>query len=215
VLTVELKDGGKHTINVSEDGEVTDASAPKPHAAHAAAAQKAASSSVHDLVPTGDSESPYHMPNGQFYKGADGLNPQPDEDVFELLKKSVGSSGNGGSVGSLSGKNVVVTGKIPGHTREQFHAKLAAAGAHPQSSVTKTTDYLITGENVGKTKTNAASAKGVKVVPHHSILHLLEAKPSTEDRLAAVRIALSEAVGAGETVRLRARERVLVGRLGG
>jgi bifunctional non-homologous end joining protein LigD len=64
----------------------------------------------------------------------------------------------------LNGRSVVVTGKIAGESRASATAKLAAAGAHVQSSVTKATDVLVIGADVGRVKTDKAAALGVPTI---------------------------------------------------
>lgn len=65
---------------------------------------------------------------------------------------------------TLTGKRVVVTGVIPGHSRQTAEAALIDAGAIVQKTVGKTTDLLVTGARVGKSKTDKAAALGVEVV---------------------------------------------------
>jgi DNA ligase (NAD+) len=61
------------------------------------------------------------------------------------------------------GKTIVVTGKIEPYTRDGINAVIASLGAHPGSSVSKNTDYLICGENAGS-KLEKARALGVPVL---------------------------------------------------
>ena len=170
-------------------------------------------------------------PGGNGYQGDIADTPTPDEptgDVYELLKKSIGGApsptvfGSGAgttpvghlSADQLSGKNVVITGAIPGMTRKEAGQSLAAVGANLQSSVTKTTDYLITGKNVGATKINAAQKKGVTVVGVDAVMHLLEAAVVDDHaRLAWTEFELAEATTTAETMRLRARRDALRRRL--
>lgn len=70
---------------------------------------------------------------------------------------------------SVAGKNVVVTGIIPGESRITAQARLRDAGAFVADTVTKGTDLLITGAKVGKAKTTKAEALGVAVVPWEQI----------------------------------------------
>jgi hypothetical protein len=380
-LEVELKNGQEHKILVSESGEVTlvppgggplpflsgmvPQPAEKPHAQHTAAAQAAAPAGAENLAPTGETEKPYHMADGTYFKGADGhtyqklesgpqlmqgkkgplaavriknvdlgtekvapafalgtyyeiLEPgggggapggaaEPEGDVYELLKKSVGGGGGAPDIkklaakvpaggyaavekkpgatdalnemeklpideyrklddktlqkvyetaedvnwhtvagmawqvlqerqkagtgkvaagiadlslapldaGDLDGKKVVITGAIEGMTRKEAAERLASYGAQLQSSVTNQTDILITGKNVGKTKTQAAEKKGVTVVPVSAVLHLLEvAAVDDKAKLEATELALEEATETAEIVRLRARRDALRARLG-
>lgn len=133
------------------------------------------------------------------------------EALFGDLMSSVNKTSS--PPGSFSGKNVVVTGKIPGYTRDDVHAMVAAKGGKAQSSVGADTHVLITGEKVGATKTQAALSKGVQVMPWESVKHLLEADLGRRvQRLLSTRAELEEA-SAGEVDGLNARIDVLVGRM--
>jgi DNA ligase (NAD+) len=61
------------------------------------------------------------------------------------------------------GKTIVVTGKVEPYTRDGINAVIASLGAHPGSSVSKNTDYLICGENAGS-KLGKARSLGVPVL---------------------------------------------------
>lgn len=63
----------------------------------------------------------------------------------------------------FAGKTIVVTGKVEPYTREGINAKIASLGAHPGSSVSKNTDYLICGEKAGS-KLQKAHSLGVAVL---------------------------------------------------
>ena len=67
------------------------------------------------------------------------------------------------SAGPLSGKAVVLTGALPGLTREEAQRLLEAAGAKVVSSVSRNTDFVIAGEAAGS-KLERARALGVRVV---------------------------------------------------
>lgn len=61
------------------------------------------------------------------------------------------------------GKTIVVTGKVEPYTRDGINAKITSLGAHPGSSVSKNTDYLICGEKAGS-KLQKAQSLGVTVL---------------------------------------------------
>lgn len=65
----------------------------------------------------------------------------------------------------IADRRVVVTGKIPGHSRITAQQALREAGAIVQDAVGKDTDVLVTGDAVGMTKINKAKALGVEIVP--------------------------------------------------
>ena len=66
---------------------------------------------------------------------------------------------------TVADRRVVVTGKIPGESRETAQARLREAGAIVQDTVGKTTDILVTGDAVGMSKINKAKALGVEIIP--------------------------------------------------
>ncbi|WP_041744885.1 NAD-dependent DNA ligase LigA [Coraliomargarita akajimensis] len=57
--------------------------------------------------------------------------------------------------GALAGKTVVLTGTLPTMTRNEATALIEAAGGRTSSSVSKKTDYLLTGEAAGSKYTKA------------------------------------------------------------
>ncbi len=61
------------------------------------------------------------------------------------------------------GKTIVVTGKVEPYTRGEINLKIESLGAHAGSSVSKSTDYLVCGENAGS-KLSKAQSLGVTVL---------------------------------------------------
>jgi DNA ligase (NAD+) len=74
--------------------------------------------------------------------------------------------------GPLAGKVLVVTGTLPGFTREDAEAAIRAAGGHPAGSVSAKTDYLVAGEKAGS-KLARAEALGVPVLDEGGFRRLL------------------------------------------
>jgi DNA ligase (NAD+) len=77
------------------------------------------------------------------------------------------------SDGPFVGKMVVVTGTLSGLSREEAKETLRAAGANVTDSVSKTTDYLIVGEDAGS-KLDKARALGVKTLTEKEFLEMLK-----------------------------------------
>ncbi len=75
--------------------------------------------------------------------------------------------------GPLAGKTVVITGTLPGVTREEAAERLAAAGAKVTGSVSKKTDLLLTGEEAGS-KLEKARSLGVRVVSWEEMREIIE-----------------------------------------
>jgi DNA ligase (NAD+) len=67
------------------------------------------------------------------------------------------------SSGTLAGKTVVITGTLPGVTREEAGERLSAAGAKVVGSVSRKTDFLLAGEEAGS-KLERARELQVRVV---------------------------------------------------
>jgi len=72
-------------------------------------------------------------------------------------------SPRGASSGALSGMIVVISGAIPGYTRDAAQDAVRAAGGKPGSSVSKKTSAVVAGEGSGSKRTSA-EALGVFVV---------------------------------------------------
>lgn len=67
------------------------------------------------------------------------------------------------SQGSLAGLTFVITGTLPGFSREQAAEFIRSHGGKVSDSVSKNTDYLVLGDNPGS-KLDKARALGVKVI---------------------------------------------------
>ena len=77
--------------------------------------------------------------------------------------------------GVLSGKNFVITGTLKEMSREQAAEKIELLGGKFQKSISKTTDFLVIGEKVGKTKISKAEKLGVKVMSEDEFLKEINA----------------------------------------
>jgi DNA ligase (NAD+) len=75
--------------------------------------------------------------------------------------------------GLLAGKTVVVTGTLPGFSRQEAEAAIRAAGGHAAGSVSKQTDYLVAGDKAGS-KLAKAEQLGVPVLDEDAFRRLLE-----------------------------------------
>ena len=76
--------------------------------------------------------------------------------------------------GPLSGMSVVVTGTLPTLSREEAEARVRAAGGKAAGSVSKTTSFVIAGENPGS-KLDKANSLGVEVLTEAEFLKKLGA----------------------------------------
>ena len=79
--------------------------------------------------------------------------------------------------GALSGLTIVVTGSIPGFSREGAEEAVRAAGGKPTSSVSKNTTLVVAGEGAGSKRARAEQL-GVPIVEADSFTTLLREGPS-------------------------------------
>lgn len=77
------------------------------------------------------------------------------------------------SAGPLAGKTVVFTGTLS-QPRKAFEGLAAAAGAVVQSSVGKTTQYLVCGDGVGANKRSAAEKYGTTLLDEPGFMAMLD-----------------------------------------
>lgn len=64
------------------------------------------------------------------------------------------------------GKNIVITGKLNNYTRNDIRKHLMELGAHPTSTVTRNTDYIIVGTKAGS-KLDKARALGITILSEY------------------------------------------------
>ncbi|HEU5187915.1 MAG TPA: NAD-dependent DNA ligase LigA [Candidatus Saccharimonadales bacterium] len=75
--------------------------------------------------------------------------------------------------GPLKGQNFVISGTLETMEREAAAEKIRALGGTFQSSVGKTTTYLVLGENPGQSKIDKAEKLGTKIVDERQLLRLI------------------------------------------
>ena len=74
---------------------------------------------------------------------------------------------------TLEGLRVVVTGSVPGYTRDSAQEAVLARGGTPSGSVSKNTDVVVVGDRAGA-KREKAQSLGIAIVDSSNFEHLLE-----------------------------------------
>ncbi|MFN6040143.1 MAG: BRCT domain-containing protein, partial [Bacteroidota bacterium] len=62
------------------------------------------------------------------------------------------------------GLSIVISGTFQRHSRDQLKELIEANGGKNSGSVSKKTNYLLAGENIGPEKLKKAQAFGVKII---------------------------------------------------
>jgi DNA ligase (NAD+) len=78
-----------------------------------------------------------------------------------------------GTEGPLAGKTFVITGTLPGMSRERASELIEAAGGKVTGSVSKNTDYLVAGTDPGGSKYNRAQELGTETIDEEKLLAML------------------------------------------
>ncbi len=74
----------------------------------------------------------------------------------------------------LAGKSIVVTGTLPGFSREAAEEAIKARGGKSPGSVSKKTDYVVVGEAPGAAKLSKAEELGIPILDEPAFRRLLE-----------------------------------------
>ena len=78
-----------------------------------------------------------------------------------------------GTTGPLAGKTFVITGTLPGMSREKAMEAIEAAGGKVTNSVSKKTDYLVVGADPGGSKFTKAVELGTEQLDEAALVSLL------------------------------------------
>jgi DNA ligase (NAD+) len=83
-----------------------------------------------------------------------------------------GGGGGAGLEGEFAGKQFVLTGRLEGMTRDEARALIESRGGRVTSTVSKKTDFVVSGEDAGS-KLDKANALGVKVIDEAALKALM------------------------------------------
>ena len=74
--------------------------------------------------------------------------------------------------GAVAGKSFVLTGALPGMSRDDAKARIEAAGGKVTGSVSKKTDFVVAGSDAGS-KLDKAQALGIQIIDEQELIALL------------------------------------------
>jgi DNA ligase (NAD+) len=73
----------------------------------------------------------------------------------------------------LKGLSIVISGTFEQHSRDEYKAIILQNGGKNSGSVSKKTDYILAGDNMGPAKLEKAQKLGVKIIDEKSFLEML------------------------------------------
>lgn len=73
----------------------------------------------------------------------------------------------------LSGLTIVISGTFALHSRDEYKKMILQHGGNNSGSVSKKTDYILAGENMGPAKLEKATKLGVKVIDEQTFLEMI------------------------------------------
>ena len=73
----------------------------------------------------------------------------------------------------LEGKSIVISGTFTHHSRDEYKALIEQHGGKNVSSISKKTDLVFAGENVGPAKLEKATSLGIPIINEDEFLHLI------------------------------------------
>ncbi len=76
----------------------------------------------------------------------------------------------------LAGKSIVISGTFSHHSRDQYKEMIERNGGKNVASISKKTDFILAGENMGPSKLDKAQKLGIPIISEDRFLSLLQAK---------------------------------------
>lgn len=89
---------------------------------------------------------------------------------FSLTEEALSSR-----TSKLEGLTIVISGTFKHHSRDEYKAMIVQNGGKSSGSVSKKTDYILAGDNMGPAKLEKARQLGVKIIDEEAFLRLLVA----------------------------------------
>ena len=74
----------------------------------------------------------------------------------------------------LQGKSIVISGTFTHHSRDEYKALIEKHGGKNVGSISKKTDYVLAGENMGPAKLEKANTLGIKIINEDEFLEMIE-----------------------------------------
>lgn len=89
------------------------------------------------------------------------------------LQMSMPAESDEGRTDLLGGKTFVISGTFSLHSRDEYKALIERNGGKNVGSISKKTDYILAGENMGPSKLEKATSLGIPIIDENRFLEML------------------------------------------
>ncbi len=89
------------------------------------------------------------------------------------VQMSVSEDVDDGRTNRLEGKSIVISGTFTHHSRDEYKALIEKHGGKNVSSISKKTDYVLAGENMGPAKLEKATSLGIEIIDEEKFLQMI------------------------------------------
>ncbi len=90
------------------------------------------------------------------------------------LQMSMPEDTDEGQSDLLAGKSIVISGTFSHHSRDQYKEMIERNGGKNVASISKKTDFILAGENMGPSKLEKAQKLGIPIISEDQFLSLLQ-----------------------------------------
>jgi DNA ligase (NAD+) len=73
----------------------------------------------------------------------------------------------------LAGKSIVISGTFAHHSRDEYKALIELHGGKNVGSISKKTDFVFAGENMGPAKLEKATKLGIPIIDEDTFLAMI------------------------------------------
>ncbi|WP_301398682.1 NAD-dependent DNA ligase LigA, partial [uncultured Muribaculum sp.] len=107
------------------------------------------------------------------------FNNPVNRDIIERLRRagvqmSMPKRDDADSSDRLAGKSIVISGTFSKHSRDEYKDMIERHGGKNVSSISKKTDYLLAGENMGPAKLQKATSLNIPIIDEDTFLKMIE-----------------------------------------
>lgn len=89
------------------------------------------------------------------------------------LRMAIDESSLANKSDKLKGLTIVISGTFAHHSRDEYKAMIEQHGGKNTGSISKKTNYILAGENMGPAKLEKATALGIKIMSEDEFLNML------------------------------------------